>query len=361
VTEIVSDPDTLVFAKGKNVTFQFTLKDAGTVFYLGFVDGKVSAGLGEPPAKADVNIKTDTATLDGMFTGRLDGTAAFKAGKLSVGGNMMKAMVMQKLNMGALWGKARLAYGNPDFTTSTATPAAPPAAAASAAPAASTPVGSAPALVDKVGDIRDEILEINNWLYGRGWITSTGGNISARSEHNPHEIWITPGSIFKGNLQADMMVKIDIDGNQIGAVPYNASSERRVHCAIYRCRPEIKTVIHTHALYSTLMALTGTKWQPVSADAAFFGEIPVVPFIMPGSPELGEEVAQAMGLKGYAAIMQNHGLVVAGTELRRAADLTEMIEVVAEKLLWCRKLGIDPIVLPDEIADMLKEMGSAIA
>jgi autoinducer 2 (AI-2) kinase len=361
---IVKDEAIARFAKGRDVIFRFTIKTLELIFYMDFQDGLVKAGIGEPSREPDVNLKMSADTLDGMFTKRIKAMSAAMTGKLSFSGNTKKAMAFQRAqkDMQRIYQEARQIAGDPgdlskiDALTKTSSREGSGRVRKEGREVTSISTSR----VIKVGDVRDEILQVNNELYAKHYITPSGGNVSARADDRPDEIWITPSQIFKGNLTPEMTLRIDLEGKLVGESELSASSERRVHCAIYRSRPDVNAVIHTHAPQATLLALAGLRFLPLSTEAAMIGDIPVVPFIMPGSDELGDAVAEVLGT-GVAVLMQNHGLVVAAESLRRAADITDVIEVTAEKIIACRHMGVDPPVLPDDVVETLREIGDMMA
>jgi sugar (pentulose or hexulose) kinase/phosphoglycerate dehydrogenase-like enzyme/ribulose-5-phosphate 4-epimerase/fuculose-1-phosphate aldolase/putative sterol carrier protein len=346
VDDMQQDAALRAFAAGKDVTLHFTLTDLALSFYFRLHDG-VSGDLGDPEA-ADVELKMRADVLDGMFTGRVNAMQAATSGRLSFSGDTVKAMTLQQIqsDLSRLYKGASDAVGGPGDLASIPEPGK----AAAAAPRV-PPVGP--------GDVREELVQIVNELYAAELITATGGNVSVRIP-GTNEIWITPSQFFKGHLRPEMLVRLDLDGNCLDEGALSPSSERLMHCAIYRARSDAQAVVHAHAPHATILANSGLPFLPVSTEAAFFGDIPRVPFIMPGTQDLADAVAKA-AQHSWAVFMQNHGLVVGGRSLRRAADMVEIIDRSAEVILGCYAVGTPPSTLPKDVVEMLQKMGDLLA
>jgi len=354
IESVLKDSGIWEFSRRRSVTMHFVISDFALEFHLGFIQGEVSGGLGGPDIRAEVLLKMKANILDGIFTGRLNPTRAALSGKISFTGDTAKAMAFQRVqkDLKRLYVDAREKVGDPGDLTG------PDAAPAVQVPAVARPSKGIPSA--GTGDIRDAIFDVLSEMYDAGMITSTGGNISSGVSGSSNEIYITPGQIFKGALEPSMMVRLDREGNPLDASSLSPSSERLMHCAIYNTRPDVESVIHSHAPHATMLALAGLEFLPISTEAAFIGEIPRIPFIMPGTQELADAVAEAMG-RGVAVLIQNHGLIVAAGSLRRAADMTLIIEQTAEMIVTCRKLGKKPPILPKKTVAMLRELGDLMA
>ncbi len=133
-----------------------------------------------------------------------------------------------------------------------------------------------------------------------------------------------------------------------------------MHCAAYRARRDARAVIHAHAAHATILVNAGLPFLPISTEAAFFDEIPRIPFTMPGTQELADAIEEALA-SSWAVLMQNHGILVAGRSLRRAADMAEIIERSCEVILGCYAVGKEPPVLPPDVVKTLREMGDLVA
>ncbi len=342
----VADPALVAFAAKRRVTTHYTMTDLGLEFHIGFRDGEVFAGLGAPPAPAEVRMKATAEVLDGILTGRISGQKAAMSGKLSFSGDVRTAMGVQRVqgDLIRLYTAAREEVGVGQAESLPYTPVAAPARAA-----------QADSLRHIQEDPRAEMVRAINELYQLGLITATGGNVSVRIE-GLEECWITPSQLYKGDLRPELMVRIDLTGNVLDEGVPAPSSEWPMHTAIYRARPDVQAIVHAHAPYATILALSGLPFLPVTTEAAFFREVPVVPFIMPGTKELAEAVVKAMG-RNPVCLLQNHGVVVAATGLRRACNILEVVERTAQLIWGCYAVGKKPAALPREVVRMLGEIG----
>jgi ribulose-5-phosphate 4-epimerase/fuculose-1-phosphate aldolase len=210
-----------------------------------------------------------------------------------------------------------------------------------------------------MSDARDEMCVVIEELYRIGLITATGGNVSVRAPDAPAEAWITPRGFFKGSLTPDSMVRMDRRGERC-AGPGVPSSESKIHAAVLAARPDLNAVVHCHAPNATILVNADLPFLPISTESAFLIPLPRIPFVMPGTDALADALVGALG-QSWGVLMKNHGLIVGARTLRRAADLTQIIERTAEIILGCYAVGREPPVLPEEVVKELSRKPDLMA
>ena len=199
--------------------------------------------------------------------------------------------------------------------------------------------------MSEADDIKQHVVETAQELLRTGLVEGTAGNLSARLPDG--NIVLTPSSLpYQEMTVADLAV-VDLDGNVIEG-ERAPTSEKALHLACMRQHEDVGGVIHSHAKYATMFAITR---QPIPCvieefDVYVGGEVPVAEYKLTGSDELGEECARHLGDRG-AVLMANHGLLTVGKDLAQAHKVASLVERTAEIVWGARALG--PIVpLPDE-------------
>ncbi|HML21905.1 MAG TPA: class II aldolase/adducin family protein [Aggregatilinea sp.] len=186
---------------------------------------------------------------------------------------------------------------------------------------------------------REEICQVGRRLYDLFLVAANDGNISVRVNEN--EIVMTPTNISKGFMTPDDLVKLDLDGNLISNNGvHKASSERRMHLAVYREREDVRAVVHAHPPTATGFAVAN-----VSLDQPFLPEVvvragvaPVVPYAIPGGEELPNSIVPYV--KDHnSLLLGNHGAVAYGPTLRDALFNMETLELNARIFLVAHQLG----------------------
>jgi len=160
---------------------------------------------------------------------------------------------------------------------------------------------------------------------------------------------ITPTAMPYDIMQPEDMAHMRFDGGRGGR--HEPSSEWRFHLDIYRTRPDVAAVIHTHSGYSTTLACLRRPIPAFHYMVALFGgsDIRCSEYATYGTQELSDLVLKALEGRN-AALMGNHGLIVLGPSLQRALALTVEAETLAMMYWRALQLGTPHILPDDEIA-----------
>ena len=185
--------------------------------------------------------------------------------------------------------------------------------------------------------LRRDIVAVCQRLYQRGFIAGTEGNVSALE--GPDRLWITPSGHHKGLLQPADLLRIDLQGHVLFGNG-RSSSETPMHLALYRCRPDIRAVVHAHPPLATALTVAGYRLEPPLLPEAVvaLGEVPTIPYQMPTTWRFANDVGAAM-CQAEAALLENHGSVAVGATLQAAFNKMEIVERAAQILYLAKLLG----------------------
>jgi L-fuculose-phosphate aldolase len=199
-------------------------------------------------------------------------------------------------------------------------------------------------------ELRNTICEIGRRLHERGFVAAWDGNISARLPNG--SFLCTPSKCSKGRLIPGELCTVDASGIQLSG-SRGRTSEILLHLAIYRHRPDIQAVVHSHAPHATAFAVSG---EPVPsgilAEAEYFlGTVPTVPYTLPGTQAFADSVIPHLN-GSCALILANHGVVTFGPTLEDAWAYTEILDAYCRILLLSRSLGTARQLTDAEVAEL---------
>lgn len=208
---------------------------------------------------------------------------------------------------------------------------------------------------------RDQIVATMNRIYAHDMTTTSGGNISIRDENG--DVWITPARVDKGRLTREDIVRVLPDGTREGRHP--ASSECPFHLSIYAARPDINSIVHAHpgalVSFSICGQVPDTRLFPEAAQIC--GQVAFAAYALPGSARLGERIAEqfASAAQPSCVVLENHGVVVGGTDLSVAFQRFETLEFCAQTIIHASQLGVVHYLNEAQIALAKNETTSLVA
>jgi L-ribulose-5-phosphate 4-epimerase len=147
-------------------------------------------------------------------------------------------------------------------------------------------------------------------------------------------------------MRAQDLVILDLDNNVIEG-DLKPSVDTESHLYVYRNRPDVFGVCHTHSTFASVFAALGKPIPAcLTATAMLGGEIPVGDFIPLSEAAIGEEIIRKIGDK-QAVLMQNHGVFTIGKDAFYATKMAIEIENIAKITYFAMLMG-SPILLNDE-------------
>lgn len=170
-----------------------------------------------------------------------------------------------------------------------------------------------------------EIIDVSNEIYDKGLVSGKSGNISARFGN---VVAITPTLKSLSNLNEEDIVLVDMEGNVL--TKGKPSSEVFMHLEIYKKRPDVQAIVHTHSPYATGFAFSNKRLKRLEGFGAIKQEyLSYIEYEKPGSDELAKSAGEGIGDEDVL-ILKNHGVICVSDSLKEAMLLAVFVEETAK-------------------------------
>lgn len=202
--------------------------------------------------------------------------------------------------------------------------------------------------------LREQIVAACKHLDSSGLNRGTSGNVSCREgEH----FLITPTGVPVDEITPSKIVSLDFEGKVMG--PGKPSSEWQFHSAIFKARPEINAVVHTHAPHATALACLREDLPPFHYMIAIAGgdSVRCAPYALFGTDTLSQHAVTALADR-KACLLANHGMITLGRNLDEAMAIAIELESLCQQYLIARQVGHPVLLSADEMRAVIERFKS---
>jgi L-fuculose-phosphate aldolase len=204
---------------------------------------------------------------------------------------------------------------------------------------------------------KKKIVEICHKIYNNGYVSAYQGNVSERI--SKEKFFITRSGVCKGYVSEKDILVIDINGKVLEGKG-KVSTESKVHLYIYKKRKEIKSVVHCHPVYSSILSILGKGLtRHIFPEIILsLGKVPLCKYATPSTEKLAESLDPYVNYS-LAFILQNHGAVTIGETIEDAYFNMEKLERTAEivyKANLMGKISVLPKSKVDELVSISKKI-----
>ena len=201
-------------------------------------------------------------------------------------------------------------------------------------------------------DYKQRLIEAGQRMLEKKLTVETWGNLSLRDPET-ERVYLTPSAMAYHTIAPEDVAVCDLEGNVLEG-RRKPTIEKDLHLGIYRARPEINAIIHTHPIQSQVFAVLRRSIPPVMDEAAqvLGGSVEVANYALPGTKELAHNALTAMEGGKMACLLANHGAVCVGKDMEEAFKVCAVLEMAAEIYRLALQIGTPHVLEPELVAEM---------